>query len=85
MYHTGDCVRWLPEGELEYCGRFDHQVKIRGNRIELGEIENVMLSTGGITEAVVSVKGSGILQFLCAYYVSTKELQALDIQKYLKS
>ncbi|MEM5660769.1 hypothetical protein AAHB62_09340 [Bacillus cereus] len=39
MYHTGDLVRWLPNGELEYLGRMDHQVKNSGYRIELREIE----------------------------------------------
>ncbi len=42
MYHTGDRVRWLPDGELDYLGRIDHQVKVRGVRIELGEIEAVL-------------------------------------------
>ena len=43
LYRTGDWVRWLPDGRIEYLGRLDHQVKIRGFRIELGEIETQIL------------------------------------------
>jgi non-ribosomal peptide synthetase component F len=42
LYKTGDLARWLPDGNLEFIGRKDNQVKIRGNRVELGEIEHVM-------------------------------------------
>ncbi len=42
MYKTGDLGRWLPDGNIEYLGRIDEQVKINGYRIELGEVEHVM-------------------------------------------
>ncbi|HYY16495.1 MAG TPA: amino acid adenylation domain-containing protein, partial [Gammaproteobacteria bacterium] len=53
LYKTGDLVRYLPEGSLEFLGRLDHQVKVRGFRIELGEIEAVLGGHPGVREAVV--------------------------------
>jgi amino acid adenylation domain-containing protein/non-ribosomal peptide synthase protein (TIGR01720 family) len=56
LYRTGDRVRWLMDGTLEYLGRLDEQVKIRGFRIELGEIEAALLSHGGVRECAVVVR-----------------------------
>ena len=53
LYKTGDLCRWLPDGSVEYLGRLDFQVKIRGNRIELGEIEAVLSEHPALREAVV--------------------------------
>ena len=53
LYRTGDLVRRHPDGRLEFLGRLDHQVKIRGHRIELGEIENTLARQPGVREAVV--------------------------------
>ncbi|MEA2604640.1 MAG: hypothetical protein QOF89_5632, partial [Acidobacteriota bacterium] len=53
MYRTGDLVRLRPDGELEYLGRLDHQVKVRGYRIELGEVEAALVRLPGVGSAVV--------------------------------
>ncbi|MFR9753182.1 amino acid adenylation domain-containing protein [Nocardia sp. 004] len=52
-YRTGDLARWLPDGNLEYLGRFDDQVKVRGNRVTLGEVHNAMLGCPGVRAAAV--------------------------------
>jgi len=56
MYKTGDLVRHVPDGTIEFLGRLDHQVKLRGFRIELGEIETALARYPGVKEAVVIVR-----------------------------
>ena len=67
LYRTGDRVRRLPDGSLEYLGRLDHQVKINGYRIELGEIEQVVLSHPAVRESAVIVWERADGQQLAAY------------------
>ena len=72
MYRTGDLVRWRASGELEYLGRTDFQVKIRGLRIELGEIENALRESDGVAAAVAVVRDDhGTGDRIVAYVVAT--------------
>ena len=74
IYKTGDLARWLPDGDIEFLDRFDHQVKVRGYRIELGEIESQLLNHEKIKDAVVVAKEEeGGDKFLCAYIVDAGE------------
>ena len=67
LYRTGDVVRYLPDGRLDYLGRADHQVKLRGFRIELGEVEACLRRCDGVKEAAALVQGTGAGATLVAY------------------
>jgi amino acid adenylation domain-containing protein len=70
LYRTGDLARHLPSGEVEYLGRIDHQVKVRGHRIELGEVEAALRRQRGVGEAVVVAREeAGGERRLVAYVV----------------
>jgi amino acid adenylation domain-containing protein/non-ribosomal peptide synthase protein (TIGR01720 family) len=70
LYKTGDLARWLPDGNVEFLGRMDDQVKVRGFRIELGEIESQLITHEKIKEAVVIAKKDQQGDYyLCAYMV----------------
>jgi amino acid adenylation domain-containing protein len=85
IYRTGDLARWLPDGNIEYLGREDHQVKIRGLRIELGEIENTIREYAGITDCVALVrKYSENVILIIAYVVCKADLEVEGLRHYLK-
>jgi len=56
MYRSGDRAKYLPDGSIEFLGRMDHQVKVRGHRIELGEVEAALSQVPGVSEAVAIVR-----------------------------
>ncbi|HXO73315.1 MAG TPA: amino acid adenylation domain-containing protein, partial [Bradyrhizobium sp.] len=82
LYRTGDVARWLPDGTIEYLGRADEQVKLRGHRIELAEIELRLGAHPGIANCAVVLKASDEHMQLVAYYVAQPAgKQALDARK----
>jgi thioester reductase-like protein len=84
IYHTGDLARWCANGEIEYLGRIDTQVKIRGLRIELGEIESVMSSMEGIgLTAVADKRDENNRQYLVGYYTSDTDIGEKELRKLL--
>ncbi|QOQ56761.1 non-ribosomal peptide synthase/polyketide synthase [Bacillus amyloliquefaciens] len=82
MYRTGDLARLLPDGNIEFIGRIDHQVKIHGFRIELGEIESVMLTIPGIQEAAaIALEDADEEYYLCGYYSADKPIQINELRE----
>ncbi len=88
MYRTGDIGRYMPDGEVEYLCRRDHQVKLRGYRIEFGDIESALSRYPGVAECAVKLqKDNNQEDFLVAYIVP-KEGDRFDgerIQQFLKA
>jgi amino acid adenylation domain-containing protein len=84
MYKTGDLGRWMSDGKIEFLGRIDGQIKIRGFRVELEEIKNYLLAINEINDAVVVVRHERDSLYICAYYVSDKDFTIEYIQEELK-
>ena len=87
LYRTGDLGRLRSDGEIEYLGRVDTQIKLRGMRIELGEIESILSSLPAVQQVVVSVTGRAEQQKLSAYVLAknTNEMPtAGDLRRYAR-
>jgi amino acid adenylation domain-containing protein len=85
LYRTGDWVRWLSDGTVEFLGRIDEQVKLRGYRIELGEIEHQISQLAGVQASVVLCReDEGQEKRLVAYVLPSKALEAEDEEQLLE-
>lgn len=84
MYKTGDSAKYKADGKIEYIGRIDRQVKIRGHRVELGEIEKHLISMNEILEAVViDREDENADKKIYAYIVTANEISVANIRQYL--
>jgi N-(5-amino-5-carboxypentanoyl)-L-cysteinyl-D-valine synthase len=92
IYRTGDVVRWLPNGELEYLGRNDFQVKIHGQRVELGEIGAILGTYPGVSRALVIAREHRTAadsavphKFLVGFYVGIREFSEQDLKLWMRA
>ena len=83
IYLSGDLGRWLPNGQIEFLGRRDNQVKIQGYRVEVSGIEKILLSHPSIKEGVVVVREEETHKYLIAYLVTSARLKDRDLRNYL--
>jgi N-(5-amino-5-carboxypentanoyl)-L-cysteinyl-D-valine synthase len=85
LYRTGDLCRWLPNGELEYFGRADGQVKINGQRIELGEVESALLLYPSVERAFVIAREQGAgRKSLAAFYLAAADIPEMEMTAWLR-
>ncbi|PZD92996.1 hypothetical protein DNH61_25410 [Paenibacillus sambharensis] len=83
LYRTGDLAKIRLDGDMEYYGRIDHQVKIRGHRIELGEVESVFMRHPSVKEAIaIAADDAGGQTHICVYYASDEPLASSDMRQY---
>jgi amino acid adenylation domain-containing protein len=87
LYRTGDLARYLDDGNIDFLGRIDHQVKVRGFRIELGEIQSALLQHPAVKDAAVTVRGEGADKKIVAYVVGEAETvsSAHELRSFLAS
>ena len=84
LYKTGDLGRWLSNGVIEYVGRNDDQVKVRGYRVELGEIEHALNQHEQIKDVVVVISESNLeIKEIVAFLITKSNVETNDIQKFL--
>jgi amino acid adenylation domain-containing protein len=86
VYRTGDLARWFPDGNIEFRGRIDRQVKINGYRIELEEIEKCFLRHSAVKDVlVIDRTDKDGAKYLCAYVVLERALGGEELMKYLSN
>ncbi|SDI91689.1 fengycin family lipopeptide synthetase D/bacitracin synthase 2 [Chryseobacterium taeanense] len=83
IYSTGDLGKWLSDGNIQFAGRRDNQLKIRGYRVELEEIENRLLDHPDISEAIVICKEKNNHKYLLAFYKSERTLGDTELKTFL--
>ncbi|HZF09460.1 MAG TPA: amino acid adenylation domain-containing protein, partial [Thermoanaerobaculia bacterium] len=83
LYRTGDLARLLPAGEIDFLGRIDSQVKVRGYRIEPGEIETALLRHPAVAQAAVVVRGEGAAERHLVAYVGSSAADPAELRRFL--
>ncbi|MEU6432601.1 amino acid adenylation domain-containing protein, partial [Microbispora sp. NPDC046973] len=88
LYRSGDRARWRPDGQLDFLGRADHQIKLRGFRIEPGEIEHALTAHPAVAGAVVAVHGDGQDRRLVAHLVPADQVRGIpavaELRRFLR-
>ena len=84
-YHSGDMVRLNADGELDFGGRKDNQVKLRGFRVELDEIEKVMSTYPSVQQVKVIVRNNGSEDYLAGFFTASKTVDLDDLTAHMKS
>src|SRR5258707_5873660 len=87
MYRPGDLVRWPPAGILDYRGRADTQIKLRGQRIELGEIEKTLLTCPQVTQAAAAMHhsptgGAHLVAYIALEHAATADQDAEIVEEW---
>ncbi|EJS62880.1 amino acid adenylation domain-containing protein [Bacillus cereus BAG2X1-1] len=86
LYRSGDLGRYLNNGSIEFLGRLDHQIKVRGHRIELGEIESILLKHNKVDKCIlVSHVNEDNQNSIVAYMTTNEELDISDVKSYLRN
>lgn len=84
IYKTGDLVRWLPNGTIDFIGRIDNQVKIRGFRVELNEIENIISTIPYISKSYTMIRNIKENKSIVTYFTSNKKVNTKEIITFLQ-
>lgn len=84
LYRTGDLVRYQANGNVEFLGRIDNQIKIRGFRVEIGEIEETLLQLDPIEKAVVAIRGDSLHKQLVAYVILSLKMPKSSLLQLVK-